>query len=258
MEDFFVVDIPVFIPIYDANTKYGWSRHKESLWDLLKEVTGGYCMYCYDSVWINEQRRGQIEHGIEKINSPEYLTDCIPNLGLACSNCNGSYKKRGENSRKLPISSIKKFEDNDCKKYDCRGLCDGYYQLRMEYIRSGKIILQPFEAKIHKNGHTLRLQYDLLNFKYIPAKNRDAYEKEELEIMQNHIALFGLNSPERKNYEVGKYCKNVVDYRSLMENVTYNNLVVHLLREKLKCLDITKAIKICEIIYDHAWLRQTT
>jgi len=47
------------------------------LWDLLKETSNGYCMYCYDSIWINGQRRGQIEHGIEKKNSEKSLSDCM-------------------------------------------------------------------------------------------------------------------------------------------------------------------------------------
>ncbi|MCI8887916.1 MAG: hypothetical protein HFG70_07495 [Hungatella sp.] len=69
MEDYFTVDIPVFVPKYDENTKYGWSKYKDNLWEVLRKTTDGYCMYCYDSIWINGQRRGQIEHGIEKANS---------------------------------------------------------------------------------------------------------------------------------------------------------------------------------------------
>lgn len=100
MQDFFMLDIPVFIPAYDRKKRYGWSRHYDELWNLLKETTGGYCMYCYDSVWINGQKRGQIEHGIEKMNSIGRLTDCIPNLGLACSNCNENIKEKGSLKKK--------------------------------------------------------------------------------------------------------------------------------------------------------------
>lgn len=50
MEDFFVVDIPVFVPEYDKDKKYGWTNYKDELWDLLKETTHGYCMYCYDRI----------------------------------------------------------------------------------------------------------------------------------------------------------------------------------------------------------------
>ncbi len=37
MEDFFVVDIPVFVPEYDKDKKYGWTNYKDELWDLLKK-----------------------------------------------------------------------------------------------------------------------------------------------------------------------------------------------------------------------------
>ena len=74
MEDFFVVDIPVFVPEYDKDKKYGWTNYKDELWDLLKETTHGYCMYCYDRIWINQERRGQIEHGIEKKEFNETFT----------------------------------------------------------------------------------------------------------------------------------------------------------------------------------------
>ncbi len=230
MEDFFVIDIPVFIPAYDKKKQYGWSRHYNELWDLLKETAGGYCN----------------------------LTDCVPNLGLACSNCNEKYKRKGEKKRKLPLKYIRDFEEGVCDKFDCKEPCGRFKKLRMEYIRLGKIIPQPFEARSMESGHVLRLQYDLLKCQYISAKDSDAYDKEELEIIQNHIELFGLNKPERKNYEVGKYCKNVIDFHSFMQDIEYNNLVVDLLRKKLMKLDIKKAIKICRIIYSNAWKKLNT
>ena len=120
MEDFFKIDIPVFSPQYDENTRYGWSRYKDNLWELLSTTTGGYCMYCYDSICVNGHKRGEIEHGIEKINDEKSLSDCIPNLGIACKNCNGKYKRRGEAARKLPRESINTFQQAHCKKYDCK------------------------------------------------------------------------------------------------------------------------------------------
>lgn len=258
MQDFFMLDIPVFIPVYDRKKKYGWSRHYDELWDLLKETTGGYCMYCYDSVWINGQRRGQIEHGIERMNSIDHLTDCVPNLGLACSNCNEKYKRRGETQRKLSLNSIKKFEEGTCKKFDCKRPCRKYEKLRTEYARQGKIMLHPFETKILEGGHSLRLQYDLLECKYIPSTNCGIYSKEELEVLHGHIELFGLNRPERKNFEIGRYCKNVIDFHSLMQDVEYNNLLVELLRKKLMILNIKDAIKVCKIVYSNAWMQLST
>lgn len=185
MMDYFSVDIPVFVPSYDEKKLYGWSRYKDDLWDLLKDTTGGYCMYCYDTVWINGQRRGQIEHGIEKINSPEYLTDCVPNLGLACENCNGKY---------IPG--------------DCGCSC--------------------------------------------------GYSRKEIEIIEGHIRLFQLNSPERRNREVGRYCKNVIDHHNLMEDMPYHNLVVNLFRNKLQGLSVDNAVKVCKVIYSRALLQRIT
>ncbi len=256
-EDFFLVDIPVFEPLYDAEEKYGWSRYKDNLWNVLKDTTGGYCMYCYDKVWINEQRRGQIEHGIERANSKETLSDCVPNLGLACENCNGKFKRRGENKRKLPISSIKEFIKGDCKKFDCKSPCEKFETLRAEYIKNGKILIQPFEIKIEE-GHSLRLQFDLLNNKYIPSTKCGNYNQEELDIINGHIKLFGLNGPERPNREVSKYCKNVIDNGSILEGIPYNNLVVDLFRRKLKQLDVKEAVKVCNIIYSRAWMQSST
>ena len=121
--DFLLIDIPVFVPEYDENKEYGWNKFKDNLWDLLKNTTKGYCMYCYDSIWINGQRRGQIEHGIEKVNLPERLEDCVPNLGIACENCNMKYKKRGEMQRRLPPQSIKEFGEGECLRFSCKAPC---------------------------------------------------------------------------------------------------------------------------------------
>ncbi len=257
MEDFFVVDIPVFVPVYDENKKYGWSKYKDNLWDLLKVTTGGYCMYCYDSVWINGQRRGQIEHGIEKFNS-DYLVDCVPNLGIACENCNGIYKRKGEKKRKLSLNAVEDFEAAVCEKYDCKEPCERYKKLRYEYIKMGKVMLQPFEAQKQEDGNVLRLQYDLLKCKYVPDQYSGKYDEEELDIIRGHIKLFGLNSPERKNYEVGRFCKNVIDNHSLMLGVEYNNLIVDLFRKKLLCLSIEDAVKICRVVYGNAWIKLAT
>ena len=260
MMDYFSVDIPVFVPSYDEKKLYGWSRYKDDLWDLLKDTTGGYCMYCYDTVWINGQRRGQIEHGIEKINSPEYLTDCVPNLGLACENCNGKYKKRGEKRRKLPEEQIREFKLASCSKYACRIPCERYIKLRSEYVGRGNIILQPFESKFHENGNVLKLKYDLLEGQYVPGDCGCScgYSRKEIEIIEGHIRLFQLNSPERRNREVGRYCKNVIDHHNLMEDMPYHNLVVNLFRNKLQGLSVDNAVKVCKVIYSRALLQRIT
>ena len=50
----------------------------------------------------------------------------------------------------------------------------------------------------------------------------------EREVIENHIKLFHLNSPERRNREVSLYCKNVINQKSLLLDVRYNNYIVDL------------------------------
>lgn len=98
----------------------------------------------------------------------------------------------------------------------------------------------------------MRLQYDLLNCRYVSSE-REEYSEEERDIIEQHIRLFGLNSSERKNNEIGKYCKNVIDSGSLLLNIDYNNLMVELLKEKLQKTNLEDAIKICTAIYSMAF-----
>lgn len=57
-------------------------------------------MYCYTRIRIDGKFYANLEHAIEKNNSKK-LVECVPNIGLACSVCNQSLKKRGENNRRL-------------------------------------------------------------------------------------------------------------------------------------------------------------
>lgn len=261
MDEIFLLDIPVFRPEYKSDIKYGWTQYKDELWELLKETSGGYCMYCYDRVYINNQRRGQIEHGIERSNfkhrPQNLLDDCIPNLGLSCENCNIKYKKRGEQKRKLSIEQIEEFESGECLKYDCKKVCPKYRKLREQYIKNGQILIQPLENILGENGQVLQIQYDLLKGKYIPSQ-AVIYSDEERKIIENHILQFCLNKPERENREVIKYCEDVIDNKSLLLGIQYNNLLVDLLREKLQKIKVDNAIKICKTIYLQAFRRNAT
>lgn len=192
-EDFFLLDIPVFVPEYDKEKKYGWTKYKDELWDLLIRTTNGYCMYCYDNIIINGQKIGQIEHGIEKMNSMERLIDCVPNLGISCSICNEKYKRRGERRRRLSEESIKQFEEGECLKYDCKGACGRFDRIREEYVKKGAILLQPFGYENPETKNVLKIQYDLLNCKYVPYLGGDQYTEQENIIIKKHIEQFGLN-----------------------------------------------------------------
>lgn len=163
---------------------------------------------------------------------------------------------RGEG--RLNTALRRQIPDNECRKYDCKEPCEKYKKLRMSYIRKGRIMIQPFGTRMCDQGNKLRIQYDLLSHKYIPSKNHGEYSEEELEIIEGHIKQFGLNTPERKNYEIGRYCKNVISSESLMKGVEYNNLIVNLFREKLADLDMTKVVKICMVVYNNSFQQLAT
>lgn len=74
-------------------------------------ASGGYCMYCYSRVKVDKKLYGNLEHAIEKSNS-DRLIECIPNIGMACPICNMSFKRIGEQKRKITDFAIQNFEDN--------------------------------------------------------------------------------------------------------------------------------------------------
>lgn len=130
-------------------------------------------------------------------------------------------------------------------------------ELRKKYIKHGRILVQPHCNYINDNKN-LRIQYDLLNAKYVPSKKIN-YDTEEIGVIEGHIELFQLNNPERRNREVALYCKNVIDKEDLLVGIHYNNYIVDLLREKLERVsNISKALEICKIIYFVNFIKRVT
>lgn len=256
-EDFFLLTLPNFIPFYDKDTCYGYSKYRDNLLCLLMNTSKEYCMYCYNRILINGESHGQIEHGIEKSNS-ERLIDCVPNLGIACSKCNQSYKKKGESKRKIDTEFSSAYEEGDCLSFNCKGQCYKYKILRNKYIEKANIILQPFGVVNDRTGNEYRIQYDLLKGKYMPSKEHGKYTSAELAFINNHIQQFGLNSPERRNFEIGKYCKNVIAQHSILKGFDYNNLLVDLFRDKLSKLELEEAVHICEFVYENNLIQLQT
>ena len=239
--DFFLVDIPEFIPEYDEKRQYGYSdtQLKKQLIQLLCNTSEGYCMYCYNSVKINGNIYADLEHGIEKSIDNEIFEDCIPNISISCSKCNQKYKRLGEKKRISYMKEQKK-EIIGCRNIDCKQLCDQMVELRKKYVDNGKILIYPF-------GNCI-----------IPSEKYD-YTKHEREVIENHIKLFRLNSPERRNREVPLYCKNVINQKSLLLDIRYNNYIVDLFRKKLEKLNsISKAVEICKIVYFMNFIKMAT
>lgn len=256
-DDFFLIDIPEFLPQYKINKTYGYCNEykRKELQQLLCQVSKGYCMYCYNLVKINGHIYGDLEHGIEKSIEEDKLKECIPNIGIACSKCNQKYKRYGEKKRILFIKKEQLFF-KDCKE-NCTTFCNEMLEIRKKYIKNGKILVQPHYNYIYEKKN-LRIQYDLLNAKYIPSK-KVIYDSEEIEVIEGHINLFQLNNPERRNREVALYCKNVFDNRNLLTEIHYNNYIVDLLREKLERVNnIDLALEICKIIYFANFIKRVT
>lgn len=256
--DFFLIDIPEFVPDYDKRKQYRYSdsQLKKQLAQLLCSTSEGYCMYCYNSIKINGNIYADLEHGIEKSIDNEIFENCIPNISISCSKCNQKYKRIGEKKRISYMKEQKK-EITGCQHSDCKQLCHQMIDLRKRYIENGKILIYPFGNYIC-NKNKLEIQYDLLNAKYIPSE-KHVYTKHERKIIENHIKMFYLNSPERRNREVSLYCKNVIDQKSLLLEIRYNNYIVDLFRKKLEELNsISKAIEICKIVYFMNFIKMAT
>lgn len=164
MDDLLLIQLPAFQPHYKRWKKYGYKnpKEKENLQKVLWESTGGYCMYCYSRVLVDRKLFGNLEHAIEKSNSKK-LTECIPNIGLACSICNQSFKRRAEHVRKLPEDVLTEYETNSrCtleKRKQCTVPCKALKKVRRCYsqLPGAQIILQPMGVNGWDSGEPLAL-----------------------------------------------------------------------------------------------------
>lgn len=113
MDNYLLLDIPPFDIKYNRWKTYGYTcaEEKDNLRDTLNEATGGYCMYCYSRINVDNKWYGNLEHAIEKNNSYK-LRECIPNIGAACMRCNQSLKRVGEKKRIISAKVIDVFESN--------------------------------------------------------------------------------------------------------------------------------------------------
>ena len=101
-DDVFLLDIPIFEPKYDLSKNYNYSSNKgkKNLKEILLKTSDDYCMYCYSKVLVDNKLSAHLEHSIEKNNSDK-LKNCNVNISIACMKCNLSFKKVGEEKRKL-------------------------------------------------------------------------------------------------------------------------------------------------------------
>lgn len=256
MDDFLHLDIPLFRVMYKKRIKYGYSKanEKKNTKTVLSNASGGYCMYCYTRVAIDRKNFGDLEHAIEKKNS-EKLIECIPNIGMACSDCNQSFKKVGDRRRRISESVKKNFEERSkCtveKRKQCTVPCKALRDLQKEYSKmpGAEIILQPMGIIGGQSGNPLNIQYDVLKMEFQPNTNLFTYSEDEIEFINKHIQRFRLNDPKYMTYKLADYIKNLIDSGGVSCSCKYDNMIVELFDKKLKGKTAEERVDICSKIY---------
>ena len=175
------------------------TEEKENLKEVLSKASYGYCMYCYSRLAVDNKWYGNLEHAIEKINSDK-LIECIPNIGMACSTCNQSFKKIGDKKRKISQSMREQFEkESKCtleKRKQCTVPCKALRSLQKSYsqMENAEIVLQPMGIVGEESEEPFVLQYDVLKMEFLPNIALHNYSEKEILFINRHIQRFHLNS----------------------------------------------------------------
>lgn len=259
-DDILVVDIPQIQVEYDEYD-YSYTRKKgrENLQKTLYRASRQYCMYCYTRIQIDERKFGHLEHAVERSISPVKLTNCIPNIGLACGYCNSKYKKVNEKARVPEQKVIEEFEKDSCQE-NCKNACVGYLNFRKNYLakREAHIILQPIGVTGEESGEQLLLQYDILEARFIPAGNK-AYTLSEKNFIEDHINRFHLNAKQERTKQLIRFIEDTLEHDGEYAKIEYNSLIVELFVEQiLKGKTQKDIMKICKLIYSYSFIKFNT
>lgn len=252
MEDIFLLDIPMFSPDYQKGTLYGYSGNaRKNLDELLRKASKNHCMYCYALLKSDRVNTGNLEHGIEKDMDKEHLTDCVPNIAIACTHCNQSLKRIGEKNRKEKMHpSLKIFKMNvQCQTESCIVGCDAFAKLKQAYCRESQIILQPFGVKGQNSGLDYRIQYDVEKAEFVPSR-KYKYDAKDLAYIEHHIHQFRMNDIGFKTRALLEFLEDVISaegrYRKEKE---YSNYIVDLFVEKMEGYTQEEVYRICSNLY---------
>lgn len=112
-----------------------------------------------------------------------------------------------------------------------------------------EILLQPMGVKGRESNETLALQYDVMNMKFEPARNRYVYSDNEIQFIEKHIKRFRLNDPKFRSRQLFNFVRNVIDHDGRMPIYEYNNLIVKLFCERLSGKSQNEILKICKSIF---------
>ena len=233
--------------------QYGYkNKPGKNLEKLLRDTSNNHCMYCYALLKCDRANTGNLEHSIEKSIDSEHLTECVPNIALACPHCNQSLKRKGEQKRIKALTEVVTctFQANvKCETKKCRGECDEYKKLKSEYCKVSKIILQPFGVFNEKTKQKYYIQYDVYNAEFIPSK-KGKYTDEDIDYIQHHISQFKLNDPGIKTKALLNFVEDVINAEGkYREEREYSNLIVDLFKDKLRGMEQEKILKLCEGIF---------
>lgn len=262
MDDYLCLNIPMFQIKYKKWKKYGYEKNeeKENLKKALNRACKGYCMYCYSRIEIDKKWYGNLEHAIEKNNSDK-LIECIPNIGMACPTCNQSFKRIGEQKRKISTQIRERFEEKSkCtleKRKQCTVPCKALRLLQEAYseMEEAEIILQPMGILGKDTREPLRLQYDVLKMEFLPNTKLHNYSEKEKMFIKRHIQRFHLNDPKYRTKALLEFIKNVIDGNGILPNYEFNNLVVRLFADRLQDKSLNERLTICSKIYPIIFLK---
>lgn len=250
MENLLMIDIPDFSVEYEDGVEYGYTSEKlkENLRAVLEKASKGYCMYCYRRIVIDGIGSGHLEHAIEKEQSSK-LEQCVPNIGIACSKCNLSYKRRGQKYRIIPKNEIKFFERDSCNK-NCTVPCSEYQRVKSVYLnnQAAHIILQPGGVIGEESKNPLRLQYDVLQSRF-QVSGRYHYSEQEIEFMEDHIKRFHLNGEREKTRQLVNFLKDTIDHEGYYTKMEYNHYIVELFVDRLQGRTREEILKVCTCLY---------
>ena len=236
IDEKWTLDMPDYLPEYETNKEYGYkNKPGENLEKLLRNTSKNHCMYCYALLKNDRVNIGHLEHSIEKSLDEEHLTECVPNIAIACPNCNQSLKRIGEKERMERMANAKKdFTDKvNCIGGQCKSECQEVKKLKAEYCKISQIILQPFGVKGENSNQDYHIQYDIYNAEFIPSQ-KYKYIDEDIEYIQQHINRFKLNDVGFKTKALREFVEDVINADGkFRKNSQYSNYIVDLFKEKI-------------------------
>lgn len=258
-----MIDLPQYYVEYSENEySYSSGLGRENLKKALYKASSNYCMYCYNRIKIDQNEYGHLEHAMESSIAPEKLKNCIPNIGIACPVCNDKYKRIGEKDRIPEGEDVEQFiNEAECGGKFCEKPCKAYQQFKKKYLKrnTAQFLMQPLGVKASDIGihaeRDLKIQYDVLNNKYIP-NSREVYSKKEEDFILHHIDMFCLNSKERKSTQMVVFLRDTIQKDGHFTEIEYNNQVVELfVHSVLKGKEAKEVLKICENLYTYVTLK---